>query len=103
MTFEQQRLNEVGSGQGTWLLFTNEPGEPRRHIQQEQRSRVWEGPGQVGWRRTQGVGCSSLLLLALAWWPPGVALFRAADNLGEFRVVAEEVSRLPGSERQLCC
>lgn len=103
MTCEQQRVSDVGSSWGTWLPFTDGPGEPGRHIQPGQRSRAWEGLGQVGWRRSQGVGYSSLLVLALAWWPPGVASFWAADNLGEFQVVEEGVSRPPGSERQACC
>lgn len=41
------------------------------------------------------MGRSSWHLFALAWWPPGVASFWAADNLGEFQVVWGDVSRPP--------
>lgn len=46
-----------------------------------------------GWGRSQGVGCSSLHLFALAWWPPGVASFCTTGILGKFQVVWEGVLR----------
>lgn len=77
------RIN--GVGQLVHVVNFTDSQESQERVSMRNRGqgcgRDWIGRSRG---RSQGVGCSSLHLLALAWWPPGVASFWSADILGEF-------------------